>query len=93
MTTFGRQMGMTLMLAGALGIILTITLGLMKPQDTPPPELARTACFVRVVFDGDTIGCDLDANGTIENPAEHVRMLGIDTPEMHYSLRKKRQSW
>jgi micrococcal nuclease len=45
----------------------------------------RTACQVLTVYDGDTLGCDLNKNGHIEKPQEEVRLLGIDTPEMHYS--------
>jgi endonuclease YncB( thermonuclease family) len=45
----------------------------------------RMACHVLTVYDGDTLGCDLNGNGRIERPQEEVRLLGIDTPEMHYS--------
>lgn len=45
----------------------------------------RTACRVLVVYDGDTLGCDISRNGKIERPQEEIRLLGIDTPEMHYS--------
>lgn len=45
----------------------------------------RTACRVLTVYDGDTLGCDLNGNGNIEQPEEEIRLLGIDSPEMHYS--------
>jgi endonuclease YncB( thermonuclease family) len=43
------------------------------------------ACRVLTVYDGDTLGCDLNKNGQIERPAEEIRLLGIDTPERSYS--------
>lgn len=45
----------------------------------------RVACRVLTVYDGDTLGCDLNGDGKIQKPEEQVRMLGIDSPEMHYS--------
>lgn len=45
----------------------------------------RMACEVLTVYDGDTLGCDLNGNGAIEKPTEEIRLLGIDSPEMHYS--------
>jgi micrococcal nuclease len=45
----------------------------------------RVACQVLTVYDGDTLGCDLDQDGNIERPEEEIRLLGIDSPEMHYS--------
>lgn len=47
------------------------------------------SCQVMIVFDGDTFGCDLDGDKKITNPYEHVRMLGIDTAEMHYSAKNR----
>jgi micrococcal nuclease len=52
-------------------------------------EETRTACRVLTVYDGDTIGCDLNGNRKINKPTEEIRMLGIDTPEMHYSRKNK----
>jgi micrococcal nuclease len=49
----------------------------------------RRACRVLTVYDGDTLGCDLNANGRIERPREEVRLLGIDTPEMRYSKKNR----
>lgn len=45
----------------------------------------RQACRVLNVYDGDTIGCDLNKDGQIERPDEEIRLLGIDTPERSYS--------
>ncbi len=63
------------------------------PQNTgSEPENSsgqRVACKVLQVADGDTIGCDLDKDGKITKPIEEVRLLGIDTPEMHYSRKNK----
>jgi micrococcal nuclease len=43
------------------------------------------ACRVLTVYDGDTLGCDFNGDGKIQKPEEQVRMLGVDSPEMHYS--------
>ena len=45
----------------------------------------RQACRVLTVYDGDTLGCDLNKNGQIDRPTEEIRLLGIDTPERSYS--------
>jgi micrococcal nuclease len=55
---------------------------LSQPATT---KLLPTQCTVIKLYDGDTIGCDFNANGRIDDQSEHVRLLGIDTPEMHYS--------
>lgn len=49
------------------------------------PVYPRLACRALKVYDGDTLGCDLNMNGHIERPEEVVRLLGVDSPEMHYS--------
>lgn len=46
-------------------------------------------CRVLSVYDGDTLSCDMNHNGKIERPHEQVRLIGIDTPEMHYSNKNK----
>jgi micrococcal nuclease len=46
---------------------------------------SRQPCRVLTVYDGDTIGCDLDGDGRIEKPREEIRLLGIDTPERSFS--------
>jgi micrococcal nuclease len=50
-----------------------------------PPQQERVSCKVLTVYDGDTLGCDLNADGAIQRPVEEIRLLGIDSPEMHYS--------
>jgi micrococcal nuclease len=55
------------------------------PADRDERKNDRQACKVLIVYDGDTLGCDLNGNGRIERPEEEIRLLGIDSPEMHYS--------
>lgn len=43
------------------------------------------SCTVKVIYDGDTLGCDFDGNGKVTDSTERVRLLGIDAPEMSYS--------
>jgi micrococcal nuclease len=58
--------------------------------ETSRKTSGRTACRVLSVYDGDTFACDLNGNHKIDKPREMIRLLGIDTPEMHYS--RKNQS-
>lgn len=51
----------------------------------PIVSAERVACQVLTVYDGDTLGCDFNGDGKIQKPEEQVRMLGVDSPEMHYS--------
>ncbi len=53
------------------------------------PPLPRVSCKVLTVYDGDTIGCDLNGDGRVQRPREEVRFLGVDTPEMHYSRKNR----
>ena len=46
-------------------------------------------CFVVVVYDGDTFGCDFNHNHHIDGPQERVRLLGIDAPETSHSPKNK----
>ena len=46
-------------------------------------------CYVTVVYDGDTIGCDFNNNHHIDGPEERVRLLGIDAPETSHSAKNK----
>lgn len=48
-------------------------------------QAERLACRVLRVYDGDTLACDINGNGHVEKPEEEIRLLGIDSPEMHYS--------
>jgi micrococcal nuclease len=70
--------------------LLLVVSGCAMPPVTGgdnPPNISQlpTQCTVIKLYDGDTIGCDFNANGRIDDQSEHVRLLGIDTPEMHYS--------
>lgn len=57
----------------------------------PQSQLAKAqasepkSCKIFVVFDGDTLGCDTNENGKIDNKSEHIRLIGVNTPETHYS--------
>lgn len=54
-----------------------------SPRLTEP--VGRVDCRVLTVYDGDTLGCDLNGDGHLQKPQEQVRLLGIDSPEMRYS--------
>lgn len=41
------------------------------------------------VWDGDTFDADLNGDGRLELPAERVRLLYVDTPELHASPKGK----
>ena len=58
-----------------------------RQTHTPQTEASKrpAACTVLVVYDGDTLLCDMDGNGKKSGEYEKVRLLGIDSPEMHYS--------
>jgi micrococcal nuclease len=58
-------------------------------KKTPQAHSSSNVCQVLTVFDGDTLGCDMNFNGKLDRPHEMVRLLGIDTPEMHYSKKNK----
>lgn len=90
--------GVALIGVGLLGLVWGGVSRMPKPIIQPiqavasvqakQPEQAvveRTACKVLIVYDGDTLGCDLNADGEIEKPEEEIRLLGVDSPEMHYS--------
>jgi endonuclease YncB( thermonuclease family) len=81
----------------ALGVLAMALVGLstlwgvsgLPKADPVNPPVQRTACDVLTVYDGDTLGCDLNHNHHIERPQEQIRLLGIDTPEMHYSKKNR----
>lgn len=52
--------------------------------------LELVSCSALIVYDGDTFGCDFNGDRRVSGQEEHVRLLGIDAPEMHYS--RKNQS-
>ena len=58
-------------------------------HEDPPAALRGKTCQVLKIFDGDTLGCDLNGNHHIEKPDEFIRLIGIDAPEMHYSRKNK----
>lgn len=60
-----------------------------QSQHLPPSTNERVRCKVLTVYDGDTLGCDLTGDGQITRPHEEIRLLGIDTPEMHYSKKNR----
>lgn len=83
-----RNIGKVFALLGSLGVVFSVWSSEHQapaPQSDPQTSQSRTACVVLTVYDGDTFGCDLNGNGRVDPPTENVRMLGIDTPEMHYS--------
>jgi len=59
-------------------------------SDYPPTVSPRTAgqlvvCVPKIIYDGDTLGCDFNGDGKVTRQQEHVRFIGIDATEMHYS--------
>lgn len=87
-----QTIGKSLVALGTCGLAASLYTMYWQPQ----PDLAlRTtegalqSCRVLKIFDGDTLGCDLNGNHRIERPDELVRLIGIDAPEMHYSKKNK----
>jgi len=70
----------------ALALALWL-LGCSAPSPTTKTMPQRTPCAVLQVFDGDTLACDLNHNHRVDKPTEHIRLLGIDTPETKNSKR------
>ncbi len=65
--------------------------GFSQPAEENKLQTAqRLSCRVFQVFDGDTFSCDLNHDGKIQSPEEHIRLLGINAPEMHFSAKLKR---
>jgi micrococcal nuclease len=48
-------------------------------------EGTLAVCTPKIIYDGDTLGCDFDGDGKVTRQEEHVRFIGIDATEMHYS--------
>src|SRR6478609_2113898 len=42
-------------------------------QDSPLNS-ERVSCRVLMVFDGDTVGCDINSNGKLNKPEEEIRL-------------------
>ncbi|MFN8614469.1 MAG: thermonuclease family protein [Vampirovibrionales bacterium] len=57
----------------------------------PAVFASRVPCTVYFVMDGDTFSCDLNNNGRIEKPEEHIRLLGVDAPETRHSAKARRR--
>ena len=55
---------------------------LQQPFNTPPQR-----CKVLAVTDGDTLLCDLNGDGIGQKATEKIRLLQVDTPEIHHSHR------
>jgi micrococcal nuclease len=60
----------------------------LQPKSVAPVTEPQS-CVVKVIYDGDTFGCDVDGDGKVTRGQEHIRMLGIDATEMHYSRKNK----
>jgi endonuclease YncB( thermonuclease family) len=74
----------------AVCLLLLLLFGCRAESGSPGTLDERTPCQVMRVFDGDTLACDLNGNGSVENPLEHVRLLGIDAPETRFSKKNQR---
>ncbi|MEM0950934.1 MAG: thermonuclease family protein [Cyanobacteria bacterium P01_H01_bin.74] len=79
-----------------VGFVLIGVGQFIKTRPTEPsspsgdaPSSNTIVCKVLDVYDGDTVACDINRNHQIEKDLETVRLLGIDTPEMHYSRKNK----
>lgn len=68
-----------------LPVAAALTVPSVPDSAVVQPSGGRLTCRVLTVFDGDTLGCDLNGDGELQKPQEQVRLLGIDSPEMHYS--------
>lgn len=80
--------GGTLIGIGVLAIMAAGPLSVWLGSDAtsrPSNRKETIPCRVLDVYDGDTFSCDLNGNGRIDKPHEHIRLLGVDSPEMHYS--------
>jgi len=53
------------------------------PLASPPSPLLLPPTALGRVLDGDTFEADLNADGRITPPQERIRLLGVDTPELH----------
>ncbi len=73
---------------GRAGMVLLLALGMGTPVTWAQPPESRTVRLqtpVANVIDGDTFDADLDGNGRLDLPRERVRLLNVDTPELHDS--------
>lgn len=62
--------------------------GIIPPAPAVATDEDRpNQCKVFDIVDGDTFTCDFNRDGTIDRKTVKVRMLYIDTPELHHSKR------
>jgi endonuclease YncB( thermonuclease family) len=82
-----------LLIGGALLLCGMLGLWLNRPNDAATPHTVNATsvktCLVMQVFDGDTFSCDVNGNGRVDGKREHVRLLGIDTPETAHSRKSR----
>lgn len=69
--------------AATLLVVLAGTGG--ARSESPAGRTIRLAGPVAAVIDGDTFDADLDGDGRVDVPRERVRLLYVDTPELHPS--------
>ncbi|HKI99782.1 MAG TPA: thermonuclease family protein [bacterium] len=72
----------------ALACTLALALEARAPAAPAPRPGFRTVVLeagVRTVWDGDTFDADLNGDGRLSLPRERVRLLFVDTPELHES--------
>jgi micrococcal nuclease len=87
-----KPVALLLMILGLGGTMASLWTFLANPPQQASPLAAqpdKVSCRVLRVYDGDTFACDLNENGQVDPPHERIRLLGIDTPEMHYSKSNK----
>lgn len=87
-----KSIGLLLMILGLGGTMASLWVFLANPPQQATPlatQSDKVSCRVLRVYDGDTFACDLNENGQVDPPHERIRLLGIDTPEMHYSKSNK----
>lgn len=71
----------------ALGVLAVLALATVYAAE--PQRTIRLSGAVAGVLDGDTFEADLDGNGRVDLPQERVRLLYVDTPELHDSPKGK----
>jgi endonuclease YncB( thermonuclease family) len=57
--------------------------------EAPQAHSIRLTQPVALVLDGDTFDADLNGDGRVDVPSERVRVLYVDTPELHESPKGK----
>jgi endonuclease YncB( thermonuclease family) len=73
---------------GLAGTAAQAITGVKPPAASVESDVDRpNQCKVFDIVDGDTFTCDFNRDGKIDRKTEKVRMLYIDTPELHHSKR------